>query len=51
MNFLKKIWDKITTPFVAVAVILEESRRMNEDGSWDEYWEGKKHDVRNISNR
>lgn len=41
MNFFKKIWDKITTPFVSVAVMIDESKRINEDGSWDEYHERK----------
>ena len=30
-----KLFDKITAPF---AVLLDESRRTNEDGSWDKYW-------------
>lgn len=37
MNFFKKIWDFITAPFISVAVMIDESRRINEDGSWDEY--------------
>ena len=41
MKFLKRIWDAITTPFVSVAVMIDESRRINEDGSWDKYWERK----------
>ena len=41
MTFLKKIWDRITEPFIAVAVGLDESRRQNLDGSWDKYWERK----------
>lgn len=41
MKLLKKIWGTITAPFIAVAVILDESRRTNEDGSWDKYWERK----------
>lgn len=38
MKALRKIWDAITTPFVSVAVMIDESRRINEDGSWDKYW-------------
>ena len=41
MKTLKKIWGAITTPFTAVAVMIDESRRINEDGSWDKYWERK----------
>lgn len=36
-----KLWDAITTPFVALVVHLDESRRINEDGSWDKYHERK----------
>lgn len=38
MKILKKLWEAITYPFVAVAVLLDESRRENLDGSWDKYW-------------
>lgn len=41
MKTLKRIWDAITSPFIAVAVLIDESRRINEDGSWDAYWERK----------
>lgn len=37
MKALKKIWEAITTPFIGVAVMIDESKRINEDGSWDEY--------------
>ncbi len=37
MKALRKIWDFITTPFISVAVMIDESKRINEDGSWDEY--------------
>lgn len=37
MKFLRKIWDIITEPFISVAVMIDESRRINEGGSWDEY--------------
>ena len=37
-KFITRIWDAIAYPFVAFAVLLDESRRINEDGSWDEYW-------------
>lgn len=34
---IKKILSGIAEPFIAVAVILDESRRINEDGSWNGY--------------
>lgn len=39
MKILKKIWEIVTEPFVGIAVLIEESRNLNEDGSWDDYWE------------
>lgn len=41
MNFFKRIWDNITAPFISVAVLIDDSKRINEDGSWDKYWERK----------
>ena len=35
---IRRIWDNITAPFISFAVSLDESRRINEDGSWDKYW-------------
>ena len=29
---------KKTNPFIFLAVLLDESRRINEGGSWDKYW-------------
>ena len=40
-KMFKKAIDCITAPFIAVAVLLDESRRMNLDGDWDEYWRKK----------
>ena len=37
MKLLQKIWDTIAGPFISLAVMIDESRRINEDGSWDEY--------------
>ena len=37
-NMIKKIWDAICTPFVAIAVLIDESKIANEDGSWDAFW-------------
>ena len=37
MKVLRKIWDAVTAPFVSVAVLIDESKRINEDGSWDRY--------------
>lgn len=36
-NFIVKLWNAITEPFISLAVLLDESRRINEDGSWDTY--------------
>ena len=41
MSIWKKILIIITLPvasLVAVAVLWDESRRQNLDGSWDKYW-------------
>lgn len=38
MKVLRRFWDAVTMPFTALAVALDESRRINEDGSWDKYW-------------
>ena len=35
---MKKVFNAITSPFVSLAVLLDESRRANEDGLWDTYW-------------
>lgn len=32
------IWDFIISPFISVAVFLDEERRINEDGRYDKYW-------------
>lgn len=37
-NLILKLWDAITAPFISIAVLVDESRRINEDGSWDSYW-------------
>ena len=37
MKTLKKMWNTITMPFTALAVAIYESKRINEDGSWDKY--------------
>lgn len=37
-NMIKKIWNAICTPFVAIAVLIDESKIANEDGSYDTYW-------------
>ena len=40
-NLIKKTWNAICTPFVAIACIIDESKIANEDGSWDKYHERK----------
>ena len=39
MKLLKKILQAIFDPFVSVAVMVDTSKRINEDGSWDKYHE------------
>ena len=41
MKTLKNILTKIAEPFMTIAVLIDESKRINEDGSWDKYWERK----------
>ena len=41
MKALKKILDFITSPFISVAVFLDEEKRLNLDGKYDEYWRKK----------
>ena len=41
MKFLKKAFQYIADSFTACAVLLDESKRINDDGSWDKYWERK----------
>ena len=36
-KFFEKIIEAIATPFTCFAVTLDESRRINEDGSWNKY--------------
>ena len=38
---IKKFFEAIVSPFVAVACMIDESKRINEDGSWDAYWANK----------
>lgn len=37
MKLLKNLAAAIIAPFESIAVLLDESRRINEDGSWDNY--------------
>ena len=41
MKFLKRIFEAITYPFTAFAVLVDETKRQNLDGEWDKYWERK----------
>lgn len=34
MKALKKIWEAITTPFIALIVHIGVSKEIDEDGSW-----------------
>ena len=40
-KMFKKVLEAITEPFVSIAVLIDESKRINEDGSWDKYHERK----------
>lgn len=37
MKTIRSLFEAIILPFVSVAVLIDESKRMNLDGSWDEY--------------
>lgn len=37
MKKIRKIFESIISPFVAIAVLVDESKRINEDGAWDSY--------------
>lgn len=37
VNLIKDLWGTIAYPFIAIAVLIDESRRINEDGSWGKY--------------
>lgn len=34
MKLIRRIIDAITTPFISIAVLIDESRRMDEGGTW-----------------
>lgn len=34
---LKKLWEAITFPFITLAVFIDEDRRQNLDGQWDNF--------------
>lgn len=38
MKILKNMIEVLTLPFISIAVMIDESRRINEDGSWNKYW-------------
>lgn len=48
---MKKLWELISAPFIALAVNIAESREMNEDGSWDKYWERKRRKAERKANK
>lgn len=41
MKLFKRGLEAITMPFISIAVLIDESKRNNEDGSWNKYWERK----------
>lgn len=36
-KWLSDLWYNVTYPFIAIAVLIDESKRENLDGSWDKY--------------
>lgn len=34
-EFFARVFESVAFPFVAISVLIDESRRINEDGSWD----------------
>ena len=36
-KLIQKIKDGITFPFIALAILLDESRSINENGDWNDY--------------
>lgn len=38
---IKRFFEAIISPFIAISVMIDESKRINEDGSWDSYWANK----------
>lgn len=34
---MKKFFEAIIMPFISLAVMIDESKRINEDGSWNAY--------------
>lgn len=46
MKFLRKMIDAVISPFESIAVLIDESKRINEDGSWDSYHAKKNKEVR-----
>ena len=38
VNIFKRILWAITDPFVGIAVFIDEERRQNLDGRYDDYW-------------
>ncbi len=41
VNIFKRILWAITDPFVGIAVFIDEERRQNLDGRYDDYWRKK----------
>ena len=39
MKFLKRVWEAITLPFISIAVLIDESKYINEDVSWSDHQE------------
>lgn len=35
---ITRIWDAISYPFLSIAILVDESRRQNLDGEYNDYW-------------
>ena len=36
-NFITRVWDTISYPFIMCEILIDESRTENLDGKWDKY--------------
>lgn len=36
-----RLWEKIKEPFIAIAILYDESKRLDLDGDWERYYRNK----------
>ena len=53
MKGIRYRFEKLMSPFVSIAVLIDESKRINEDGAWDSYnrRRNEKEMKKNVQNR